>query len=129
MKVKHQLARLDKQSVLSQEHQLLKNMQQMESLEKERQRQFNLKYASEAREDLQLRQRKKEWETRREREEKEYYRNRYSVGDMTQSYLTRSNSYENPIRTVKLSFMLSTPNKSKKPSTQTPNTLPTVPSR
>ena len=93
MKVRHQLAHLDKQSVLSQEHQLLRNMQQMDSIERERQRQFNVKYASEAKEDLQLKQKRKENELRREREEKEYYRNRYSVGDMTQSYLTRSNSY------------------------------------
>lgn len=100
MKVKQKLAQLDKQSVLSQEHQLLQHMSSLDALEREREKQFNKKYAVEAQEDLKLKQRNRELQMRREREEKEYYKNRYSVGDLTQSYLTKSSTYENPTRNV-----------------------------
>jgi len=39
---------MDKESVLSQEHQQIRNNQGMDALEKEKQRQFNQKYALEA---------------------------------------------------------------------------------
>ena len=64
----------------------MKHLNRIDQAEKDKQKQFNRKYKEEALEDLKLKYSNKMKEVNFNQAEKEFYRNRYSVGDLTQSY-------------------------------------------
>ena len=79
---------------------MTKHLTNIDALEKEQKKQFDRKYKEEALEDLKLKQSNRQRELNLNQVEKEYYRNRYSVGDLSQSYKDKANNYTNPTQHV-----------------------------
>ena len=70
MRQKNLKKNLERQQSLQQEHYLTKHVNDLDSLERERQKQFNYKYKQEALEDLKLKEKKRQHEAVRNAHEK-----------------------------------------------------------